>query len=672
MSGEMKPSEPLFIWLDDEIESTRQGLGMKNALTEIVKGHFQTFTSQNQCIDSITDDETKRIFLIVSNKLGHLNVPMIYQIPQIEKIYVFCRTRAFAEGWAKPELKVAGIYTQKKELLDRIREEMSACMTSESVPITVLNKEYTERSLKKLNDQDAKFMWYQALLKVLLLIANHCNAKEEMIRACRAKYDADQIEQRKIDDFEQNYIPSNAFWWYTYNSFVFRLLNQALRCQDTDVIFPFRFFIKDLDDQIKQHYMKFLQKQGNEPERLTFYRGQFMCMSEIDLLRNNPNQIIATNSFLSATVNRDVADIFAGQGKHPTDDSLHSVLFIIDACHFDQDTAAFAFIQKFSCSPQEEEVLFTINAIFRIEEVKHKDNIWNVYLRLEKRLDVLQKTLSDYMMQQLRSTPGPTSFGWFLYRIGDFAKAERYANYIITQFPPNNAEIGHANYLLGLIYKHKGRGSFEQSLAYFQKALDVYSRLNRSPANQTVAVHYNIALIYLEQDKDRDTADQQLKMQELINQPSNSIDPLVIALNDRIIGKLLAHDQNYPRAYEIFKSIYEKKRQVLPAYYQSFASTLNDMGLVQEKMDQNDLALANFQEALKITHISSGEDHVDLVECHTNIGRIYQKLGDYERALDEFRKALAILNQSSEEGSDTRMRLLTRIKEIEEKMQKKI
>ncbi|CAF5130232.1 unnamed protein product [Rotaria sp. Silwood1] len=99
------------------------------------------------------------------------------------------------------------------------------------------------------------------------------------------------------------------------------------------------------------------------------------------------------------------------------------------------------------------------------------------------------------MMKEIGSAPDPLSFGWLLFRMNKFNKAERYVKYILTQLPSNTKEIGDAYNLLGLIYKDTHQ--LEQSVECYEKALDIYSQLNYHNSPQVIATHCNLGLAYL-------------------------------------------------------------------------------------------------------------------------------------------------------------------------------
>ncbi|CAF1488398.1 unnamed protein product [Didymodactylos carnosus] len=92
---------------------------------------------------------------------------------------------------------------------------------------------------------------YSQLIKDILIGMEHTDeAKREMIQFCRQQYEENDGELRCINEFERDYRPSKAIWWYTRESFLYRILNKALRIQDIDVLYKLRFFIADLHKQL--------------------------------------------------------------------------------------------------------------------------------------------------------------------------------------------------------------------------------------------------------------------------------------------------------------------------------------------------------------------------------------------------------------------------------------
>ncbi|CAF3309933.1 unnamed protein product, partial [Rotaria sp. Silwood2] len=115
-----------------------------------------------------------------------------------------------------------------------------------TLPMRMLSKSSNEKSCRDLSDEHTSFIWFQLLIEMLICMPDTDDAKTEMINECRLCYKNNNSELKKIESFEKTYCLENTIDWYTKDSFVYRLLNKALRTENIDIIFKFRFFIKYL------------------------------------------------------------------------------------------------------------------------------------------------------------------------------------------------------------------------------------------------------------------------------------------------------------------------------------------------------------------------------------------------------------------------------------------
>jgi hypothetical protein len=93
------------------------------------------------------------------------------------------------------------------------------------------------------------------------------------------------------------------------------------------------------------------------------YRGQILSAKEIEQLRANVNKLITMNGFCSTSRNRDMAVKFA-----------KNVLFDIEVDFKKYPELVFADISSTSQFEEEEEVLFDLVTVFRIERVSNQSN----------------------------------------------------------------------------------------------------------------------------------------------------------------------------------------------------------------------------------------------------------------------------------------------------------
>ena len=99
----------------------------------------------------------------------------------------------------------------------------------------------------------ARFMWSQILLEILLNMpsASSNNPQKDFIEEAKRLYNTDKPGPSQIDQFSREYQSQDAIKWYTRDSFVYRLVNKALRTRDICLIFKFRFIIQDIYKQLK-------------------------------------------------------------------------------------------------------------------------------------------------------------------------------------------------------------------------------------------------------------------------------------------------------------------------------------------------------------------------------------------------------------------------------------
>jgi hypothetical protein len=75
--------------------------------------------------------------------------------------------------------------------------------------------------------------------------------KDELISVCRNEYKDNSTELVFLREFEQGYSDDRSLWRYTRDSFLYCLLNKALRVQNIDLLFIFRFFIRDIERELE-------------------------------------------------------------------------------------------------------------------------------------------------------------------------------------------------------------------------------------------------------------------------------------------------------------------------------------------------------------------------------------------------------------------------------------
>jgi hypothetical protein len=85
----------LLIWLDESIDETNNE-ACRNSITKLrqVVNTVNTFTDADKCIDSITDNMAEATFMIVSETLSGIIIPIVQDIRHVVSIYIICSNNA--------------------------------------------------------------------------------------------------------------------------------------------------------------------------------------------------------------------------------------------------------------------------------------------------------------------------------------------------------------------------------------------------------------------------------------------------------------------------------------------------------------------------------------------------------------------------------------------------
>jgi hypothetical protein len=247
-------------------------------------------------------------------------------------------------------------------------------------PFTMLQK-----SVRQLDPMRAPYTSLMGLLDVFISLTRNDDReieKQDFLNNCRSMYANNSVTLQTIDRFAQEYQSfEQSIGWYTRDSFVYRLINQALRSQNSDIIHKYRFFINDL-----MHHLDILYEgekcQPMLAQWLSVYGGQDMKLRELNKLKRHIGKDFALNSFYSATVDRDIGVQFAVISTNGSD--ILSVLVVLNIDRTLICTRAYASIEHLSAIPDEREVLIAMGSVFRLESVEFDESIqiWVIRMML--------------------------------------------------------------------------------------------------------------------------------------------------------------------------------------------------------------------------------------------------------------------------------------------------
>lgn len=632
-----------LIWLDASVNNSKENLKAQQKLRACIN-HLLTFETEQQSLEyiqSISQDD--RIILIVSGSLGRNIVPQIVSLRQIIAIYIYCMDVIVNKKWSHSYVKIKGVHNRLDDLikqikLDQIQREHSKI--EESLPISFSD----EQTSTELNGQ---FIHSQLLIDCLIRMetTTTTNELDELIDFCREYYKDNSDCLEIVDKFQKTYEPANAIWWYSKESFVYRLLNEALRKQNIDIIYLFRFLIRDIGLELDKHRCS---------SSVSVHRVQYMQKKEIERFRNSIGEYVSMNSFFSTS--RKSSEALKFFDHNPPTDSNEKVLFEIIADAQLEHTKAFADIKQFSAHPNEEEVLFMIGSIFRIIDVKQaKNGLWTIEIKLCDINDKNLKVLFQHMKDELgtRKT-NLIQFSHVLYRMGKLDHAEKYAQRCLKQLTTNDPKRSACYHVLGAIADD--RGDFETSLNWYHRSLQI-------DESDDANTHNCIAIVHTKQGHSKQALESYEKALKIWTKQYGENDSHVaVCLNN--MGQVYQHENNYSKALEYHEKALNILKERLPENHADLGGLYNNIGAIHQCLNNHNQALDDFNRAYRIFTKSLPPNHPDLAMTMMNIGNSYEAKGDFRQAYSYMSKAMEILHQSLSSTSPEMIQLNESIKRL--------
>ncbi|CAF3851365.1 unnamed protein product [Rotaria magnacalcarata] len=593
--------------------------------------HIKTFEDIIECeqfIRSLSDDDC--IVFITTVPLGQQIIPKIHQLRQVLVIYIYSTEIQSNESWFR---QFRGIYSQLNQLATLMPSRYRRRPGREVDDLFSFNIFGTDGDQEKSTAElDGHFIHSQLLIETLQKMKSTSTVIEEFIHFCQ---DHEHIKDQNcylklVHEFKNEYSSDKAVWWYTRDSFVYRMLNKALRVQNIDVLFVFRFFLRDIAQQLKEN-------QWSSPGYV--YRGQSLSKYELKRLQQSVGKLISINSLFSTTLYRDVAEVYVGD----TDtEGLEKVLFIIYADPLIDGIKPFADITFLSEFHQEGETLFMSGSIFQIESIQIDENgVWLIELKLFGDHDEVLKPIFNYLQRESRRCElDLLEFGNLLHDMGKFEDSKNYYNRCLKLLPSDDhAWKPYCYYLLGLVATESGDDKCALNL--LSKSLNIRRQTLKS-SDPSIAdtltaiarVHYNSC-----------NFDQALQSYHealgIFQQAFREYDRTSAMIYTNI-GVVCKEQKLYSDALDYHKKAEEIRLKHLPASHFRFGTSQNNMGEVYQCLGEYDTALEYYERALEIYKKSLPSEHIEIAIVLVNKGSIKEEKADLQTALPFYKKALNI------------------------------
>lgn len=266
-----------LVWLDGSISEDDDD-DNRNFLIPVrqVVNTINTFSNADECLDFVNNIQEKTTFMIFSGAIGERNISIFHDKKQISAIYIFCGNKARHETWAKQWSKINGIFTDIQSICQALKQATHDCdHNTISFSFATTNK----------NTLDCSFMYTQILKDILFTIDFNHKHINDFLKYCRIELVGNRIELKNVDRIEQEYHDHQPIWWYTCETFLYSMLNRALRSMDVDIIIQMAFFLCDLHKNIANLHSNQFHGQTSSNSFIV-YRGQSLSPNDFNQLKH--------------------------------------------------------------------------------------------------------------------------------------------------------------------------------------------------------------------------------------------------------------------------------------------------------------------------------------------------------------------------------------------------
>ena len=232
-----------LVWLDENINQNDENCHNIIMNFKQIADTIETFIDVDDCIDFITD-HSDEVIMIASKACALQLLPAATSIVQVKSIYIFGQNTTVHTTWTHKCSKLKGSFTDVGSICEILKETLKSHEHDE-ISISFAKSESQNSNTNK-NTLDCSFMYTQILKEILLTIDFNDAHFNDFLTFCRTALAGNTRELRNIDRIQNEYRKREPIWWYTYESFLYSMLNKALRLMNIDILVKMAFFVCDL------------------------------------------------------------------------------------------------------------------------------------------------------------------------------------------------------------------------------------------------------------------------------------------------------------------------------------------------------------------------------------------------------------------------------------------
>ncbi|CAF3543355.1 unnamed protein product [Rotaria sp. Silwood1] len=540
---------------------------------------------------------------------------------------------SFHNEWTKKYAKIRGVFVKQEPLFCQLLPDMTK-YSAHLTPMRIFQSDEKQKSIHDLNTQTASFMWFQLLIRIILTMENNRDdrAKKDLIDVCRKRYEGNITEQQRITEFENNYRSGQAIHWYTRDSFLYRSVNRAFRTADIDIIYQFRFIIAEIHEQLAS-----LSRPSTA--NLVVYRGQLISTEEMRIIEANQEKgFISMNTFLSTTENCDQAVGFSGIGTG-VPEGLKCVLYKIT---IGETRQPFARIDGLSAIPTENEILFSIGTVFRIDSVEEWPSGWEVSLNLTTEVEERFEMLMKHFLDEIGQKPTLAMLGKFLMMQGDYNRAKRYFEFLLDMNGSDTDDEGRVICYEYLANISDEKGEYEKAMYYHHQILNIQQRRLNPDDPYFTQIYNNIAATQMALGQ-YDEAAKNFELSISYDVQNQSYDKRGLSISYNNVATMYTELGDYTNAAHYYEKALENQLELgLGALkHPDIAIIYHNLATLYDDMKQPERAIQYYEEALTIQKVSLPPEHPARIVTESGLAMAYLQMNNNTLALQT---CLAVLD----------------------------
>ncbi|CAF3998940.1 unnamed protein product [Rotaria sordida] len=514
------------------------------------------------------------------------------QLKQIDSVFIYSPpSDAVADITETQHSYLVNWCENKTVLKDRIgtsHEELDKHIATSKI----YNKK--EKAIRNLSKEAGSFLYFQLFKNILKHLPKIIEAKKPMITICRNYYRENLTELANIDD-----------------TFVNKFINKALRTEDVDVLFQFRFYIIDLSAQLE---LKFQELKEKQKDILKLYRAIQLSQDELTNYQNSIGNLISNNEYLSTSSQRSVAYGFLTKFTKQEGIVRALVEYSVDLNVVQK--IAIADVRQYSAFPEETEFVVDIG-LFQIDSYKYNavKDLWYIKVHATDQGDDLIAEYIEYQKEKMTKSNIILFFGNLLIEMVEYDKAQRYFDTILSSSNLNDEEIACIFYNFGRI--HRFLGNF-----YRAYQLHMNAQLNHiASAGKTLN---GLGLVYIEQGNEIKAEECFKRAMHLYKKsiPRKHIEVAGTVIN---LGNFDCSRQNFEQAKEIYGNS-------LPLLYPNRVLLRVNLGNIHLTVGNYQMALEEYEAAIKLQEASLPSNHPDIARTLHNLAIVHAHQGNKNEA----------------------------------------